>query len=548
MNEKGGKKLKTVFFVLLSALFLFANSIFSVKIDKINPTDSEYPSGRGPNQLVVYTPQFGDSTGTNKYGLEAVVRKGIVNKVGGNNSPIPADGFVISGHGKGASWISQNLFPGVRVKIKENQLICEVGPDAYLYWTEYFLNRALSNLEKFAQQKSTGFDPDRLANAISALQKNVQQLKNQPRPDSLKIMSALQESKRLFYQSYPSKKGELRAVWYHIRAKKPEELEQAVKQMKELGVNVICPETIYGGYAIYPNAHPDLPQNPQFIGWDPLAELVRLSQKYEMKLIPWVWVFFVGRENSPLVNSKADWLAVNYSGQHASEMEKGYHFFCPARDHVHNFWLQVYRTMLSRYQLDGLQLDYIRYPVSMPYDKGFCYCEHCRKQFTLDYLVDPLAIDPENDAQIWKKWQLFREKQVTRFVAKVHRLISSEFTQVKLSADVFPDIKESRQLKMQNWGYWLKKGYLQEIFTMSYTPDVQTVQQEACYLKTVLPQDVQGYVGLGPYQKFSAEILLDEIQQVRQAGHSGVCLFEFGSLTEEQKEALKLGPFRIQQE
>ena len=432
MNEKGGKKLKTVFFVLLSALFLFANSIFSVKIDKINPTDSEYPSGRGPNQLVVYTPQFGDSTGTNKYGLEAVVRKGIVNKVGGNNSPIPADGFVISGHGKGANWISQNLFPGVRVKIKENQLICEVGPDAYLYWTEYFLNRALSNLEKFAQQKSTGFDPDRLVNAISALQKNVQQLKNQQQPDSLKIMSVLQESKRLFYQSYPSKKGELRAVWYHIRAKKPEELEQAVKQM------------------------------------------------------------------------------------------------------------------LSRYQLDGLQLDYIRYPISMPYDKGFCYCEHCRKQFTLDYLVDPLAIDPENDAQIWKKWQLFREKQVTRFVAKVHRLISSEFTQVKLSADVFPDIKESRQLKMQNWGYWLKKGYLQEIFTMSYTPDVQTVQQEARYLKSVLPRDVQGYVGLGPYQKFSAEILLDEIQQVRQAGHSGVCLFEFGSLNEEQKEALKLGPFRIQ--
>lgn len=535
---------KTVFFVLISVLLLFANSVFSVKIDKINPTDQEYPSGRGPNQLIVYMPEFGDSTGTNKYGLEAIVRQGIVRKVGGNNSPIPKDGFVISGHGKGAGWISKNLFPGVSIKIENGQLICETGPQAYLFWADYFLNRAMLNLENFSAQQHSTPDITKLKNAVTDQQKIIVQLKQQPSPDSLSVMTVLQKSKRLFYQSYPTREGEYRAVWYHIRAKSPQELEQAVKEMKELGFNVICPETIYGGYAIYPNAHPDLPQNPQFAGWDPLAELVRLSKKYEMKLIPWVWVFFVGRENSPLVNTKADWLAVNYSGKHASEMEKGYHFFCPAQDQVHNFWLEVYGNLLSRYKLDGLQLDYIRYPVSMPYDKGFCYCEHCRKKFTLDYLVDPLAIDPENDAQIWQKWQLFREKQVNRFVAKVHDMVAKEFPQVKLSADVFPDIKESRQLKMQNWGYWLKKGYLQEIFTMSYTPDVQTVKQEAEYLKSVLPQGVQGYVGLGPYQKFSAEILLDEIQQVRHAGHNGICLFEFGSLTEEQREALKLGPFK----
>jgi len=192
-----------------------------------------------------------------------------------------------------------------------------------------------------------------------------------------------------------------------------------------------------------------------------------------------------------------------------------------------------------------LQLDYIRYPVSLPVEQGFCYCDFCRKQFSLDYPVDPLSIDPESDPEIWKQWNRYREEQINAFVRSVHELLKSRFPEIRLSADVFPMVKESRETKMQNWGYWLKKGFLQEIFTMSYTPDVRTVKEEAIYLKNILPEGIPGYVGLGPYQGFRPEILLDEIQAARQANTGGVCLFEFGSLTSEQKTALKQGPFRL---
>ncbi len=99
--------------------------------------------------------------------------------------------------------------------------------------------------------------------------------------------------------------------------------------MVDLGINTVCPETIYGGYAIYPNAHADLAQNPYFAGWDPMAELVRLCKKYDLKLVPWVWVFFVEKERSPLVRGKADWLAVSRKGEHASQAEKSYYFSVP---------------------------------------------------------------------------------------------------------------------------------------------------------------------------------------------------------------------------
>ena len=75
----------------------------SIMITKTNPTDRTFPGGRNENDLVLYTPAHGTtSTGTNPYGAESVVRAGVVVSADGNDSPIPADGFVVSGHGKGA--------------------------------------------------------------------------------------------------------------------------------------------------------------------------------------------------------------------------------------------------------------------------------------------------------------------------------------------------------------------------------------------------------------------------------------------------------------
>ncbi len=96
--------------------------------DTINPSgESSLPGGRGQDQVVVYTPEYGPATtGTNEWGTEAVVSNGTAVSVGGNNSAIPADGFVISGHGEGAQWVVTNIQPGASVELVEGRL--RVGP------------------------------------------------------------------------------------------------------------------------------------------------------------------------------------------------------------------------------------------------------------------------------------------------------------------------------------------------------------------------------------------------------------------------------------
>jgi uncharacterized lipoprotein YddW (UPF0748 family) len=280
------------------------------------------------------------------------------------------------------------------------------------------------------------------------------------------------------------------------------------------------------------------------LGWDPLAQLVKLSKKYNLKMVPWVWVYHVGRKGSYLVENKTKWLAVSREKEFPSQIEKGYHFLCPSRKEVRDFWLEVYSKMVRTYAIDGLQLDYIRYPVSVPIEYGYCYCDSCIQSFQEDGNPDPLKIDPDSHPKEWEKWNAYRIKQISNFVADVSNLLKIIKTDIKLSADVFPVPEESRRTKMQDWEDWFKKDYLDEIFTMSYTPDILTVQSDATLLAEITPKGKKAYVGLGPYQKFRPEILLKEIDCARAAGVNGVCLFAFHALSNEQIYALKKGSFR----
>lgn len=74
---------------------------------------------RGADSLVIYNRAYGSSTGTNEYGREYVVRGGRVTDIRQNDSPIPADGVVISVHGTVADELA-GVQVGDPVQIVEN--------------------------------------------------------------------------------------------------------------------------------------------------------------------------------------------------------------------------------------------------------------------------------------------------------------------------------------------------------------------------------------------------------------------------------------------
>ena len=75
---------------------------------------------RGPDDLVIFTPEFGPATITDDSGLEVVVREGRVADVrdAAGATPIPSDGFIVSARGKSREWAFRHLRLRTRVAVR----------------------------------------------------------------------------------------------------------------------------------------------------------------------------------------------------------------------------------------------------------------------------------------------------------------------------------------------------------------------------------------------------------------------------------------------
>ncbi|MGH3730937.1 MAG: discoidin domain-containing protein, partial [Micromonosporaceae bacterium] len=88
---------------------------------------------RGTAELVMYTPEFGPTTKTNQWGYEVTVVADKVVSVGGNNSPIPKDGYVLSVHSAGdGDWLRHGALVGSTVAVADGTVTITTKAGTYL--------------------------------------------------------------------------------------------------------------------------------------------------------------------------------------------------------------------------------------------------------------------------------------------------------------------------------------------------------------------------------------------------------------------------------
>ncbi|MBL7972000.1 MAG: family 10 glycosylhydrolase [Prolixibacteraceae bacterium] len=515
------------------------------KVTSVNPGEVGFPGGRGPDHLVVYTSSFGQQTGTNEWGTEAVIESGRVTSVGGNNSQIPAGGMVISGNENASHWISRNLKEGMEVELKGDSLYYSLTENAFLLQARSLYKKVLARIES-GKMKDTQSLPE-CEKMVAADYASMLNQKKQGNAEKAVEYSKQLYNRilKLYYSSFEPQANEFRGAWIRLADKSEDELKNTIKRMADAGINAILPETIYDGYAIYPNAHPLLPQLPQFAGWDPMQIMIEECGKYGIQVIPWCEMFFIGGAESPLVKQKPEWLGMFRHGTIEAELEPGFHYFCPSRPEVSAFLLETVDTLLRRYSaIKEVQLDYIRYSLSEPWEKGFCYCDYCRSNVRRQLNFDIMTISPENKRE-WEQWNMYRANNITGFVTKVNELLDQKYAGVQLSVDVVPHPEASLKYKFQDWGTWVKNGQVDAVYIMSYAFDNQIVSADAESLKRIAEGNaIRPIVGLGPYMGYTPETLLEQIEISRESGAAGVCLFSFNALSKDQIEALKCGPFR----
>jgi uncharacterized lipoprotein YddW (UPF0748 family) len=359
-------------------------------------------------------------------------------------------------------------------------------------------------------------------------------------------------AREILWQNFPTDRPlaqpEIRAMWLDrgtiVRAGSRRGLEQIFDRLAAAGINTVFFETVNAGYPIYPSdVAPQ--QNPLTRHWDPLAEAVDLAHERGIELHAWVWAFAAGnRPHNTLVNLPADYPGpvisahpdwANYDNRgNMFPPGQGKPFLDPANPAVRRYLLRLFDEIVTRYDVDGLQLDYIRYPFQDPSaGRSYGYGIAARQQFQRLTGVDPVEISP-SDRQLWQQWTDFRTEQINSFVAETARQLRRRNPDLILSAAVFSMSEHERIQKIQqNWEVWARRGDVDLIVPMSYAMDTNRLQRLA-----------------GPWLESDAELgsilvlpgirllnlpepaALDQIQALRDLPAGGYSLFAVENLNE----------------
>nr|WP_199331884.1 family 10 glycosylhydrolase [Anabaena lutea] len=305
-------------------------------------------------------------------------------------------------------------------------------------------------------------------------------------------------TKTTLWQQFPLNQRiaqpEIRSVWLDrgtiVNAGNEAGLAKIFDRLSQAGINTVFFETVNASYTIYPSQVAPQ-QNPLIKDWDPLEVAVKLAHERGMELHAWVWTFAAGnRRHNEIINVSPDYpgsvLAANPSWANYDQsgniipVGQTKPFLDPANPEVRQYLLKLYAEIITRYQVDGIHLDYIRYPFQDPLaGRTYGYGKASREQFQQQTGVDPLNITP-SQRDLWQKWTAFRTEKVDSFVSEVSQMLKQKRANLILSVAVFPLPEYERVQKIQqHWEVWARRGDIDLIVPMTYALDTPRFQRLA---------------------------------------------------------------------
>jgi uncharacterized lipoprotein YddW (UPF0748 family) len=367
------------------------------------------------------------------------------------------------------------------------------------------------------------------------------------------------KAQQLLWNHYPTDRTlaqpEIRAMWLDrgsiVRAGSERGLAKIFDALAAAGINTVFFETVNAGYPIYPSKVA-LQQNPLVRGWDPLATAVKLAHKRDMELHAWVWTFAAGNQRhnalvnlpanypGPVIAARPDWASYDNRGS-LFPPGQGKPFLDPANPEARRYLLNLYDEIVNRYQVDGLHLDYIRYPFQDPSaDRTYGYGKAARQQFQELTGVDPASIrprEPEGASRkrhrlLWQKWTEFRTHQIDSFVAQVSQHLRQKRPNLILSVAVFPLSEHDRLNKLQqHWEVWASRGDVDLVVPMTYAVDTYGFQRLA---QPWIASNKLGSTLILPgirLLNLPISVAIDQIQLTRDLPVSGYSLFAVENLS-----------------
>ena len=256
-------------------------------------------------------------------------------------------------------------------------------------------------------------------------------------------------------------------------------------------------------------------------GADALASLVERAHAEGLRVHAWVNVLsLAANAGAPLLRDLGpgavlvdQWgrSLLDYPGYDVPPAEaKSYRigtpavYLDPAAPGVAERLAATFEELLRRYPgLDGLHLDYIRFPDVLPYLPGtrfgvglsFGYGAETRARFQAETGLEAPFAERLGNADRFDAW---RREQLSALVGRIAERARAARPGALISAAVYPDQERAYQGLFQDWRGWLEAGHLDMAVPMLYATDERLFRYQLSELAG-LPEAGRIWVGLGSW-------------------------------------------------
>jgi uncharacterized lipoprotein YddW (UPF0748 family) len=316
-----------------------------------------------------------------------------------------------------------------------------------------------------------------------------------------------------------------------------EDWQKKFAQMKEAGINAILPEIFNSKFSFYGSKH--LPVQDLW-----LERILPIAKSEGLEVHAWMWTMICNIEQ--IYNEHPDWYMVNRNGESCIDKPayvEHYRFLCPSRTEPMEFVAKRVEELSQYDQLDGVHLDFIRYPdvilaesLQPKYgiiqdgeypEYDYCYCDVCRNTFKEKSGFDPLTLkDPTANVE----WRQYRYDTISNLVNNKLIPIARKYKK-EITAAVFPPYNWLRV--RQEWPNWNLDAVLPMLYHNFYYQGIEWIKEQTEKGIYSLRRSEPLFSGLF-ISAFSPQGLSKAVEAAIAGGAAGVVLFAGNAMTDQQ--------------
>jgi len=358
---------------------------------------------------------------------------------------------------------------------------------------------------------------------------------------------------------------EVRALWVvRTTLTSPAAVRAMVASARDSGFNTLLVQVRGRGDAYFQGGvEPRPPALVTQATFDPLATAIDSAHAAGLQVHAWLNVNLVAGPDLPssrehVVYRHPEWLMVpraladdlaavdvrspeylgrlaRYTRSRPNELEGLY--VSPVDPAAAAYTTAVIRDVAERYAVDGVHLDYIRYP-----EDDFDYGRDTLDAFRRSVLTDlkqgeerrydnRLGGEPLVYTRAFPdRWRAFRAARLTELLSRVRAAVKEARPSAVVSAAVVPNADDAVVHRLQDWRTWVARDLVDVICPMAYTTDAATFANQISSVR-LAANTHPVWAGIGAYRLSPAQIV-DNVQTARRLGAGGVILFSYDSLAD----------------